>query len=159
MTVGGTPANPSPVVMPRFFFWLELGYLTLLLGGAIAVAKWPTFNRAFPHDIGPVPLAVAWWGAVGAVIISLQGVFLHNHSWDHSYNYWHIARPLLGAALGTVAFLIFIAVIDATGARARDHRSVVYYLVAFLIGYREETFRNLIKRATDVLIGPGKPDP
>ena len=32
-----------------------------------------------------------------------------------------------------------------------------YYVLAFLVGFREGTFRNLIKRAADVLLGPGDP--
>jgi len=34
-----------------------------------------------------------------------------------------------------------------------------YYVLAFLVGFREDTFRNLIKRATDILLGPGDPGP
>jgi hypothetical protein len=141
--------------MPSWFFVMELSYLVLLLGGAVAFARWPILDRALPHRIGAVPLPVAWWGALGGTMISLEGVFLHNRDWDPAYNYWHIARPLIGAALGTVAYLIFVAVVDATGAKAKTQGSLAYYIVAFLVGYREETFRNLIKRATDVLIGPG----
>jgi len=32
---------------------------------------------------------------------------------------------------------------------------LLYYLVAFLVGYREETFRELIKRLVDVVLSPG----
>ncbi len=34
---------------------------------------------------------------------------------------------------------------------------IIYYVVAFLVGYREETFRDLIKRATDLILKPGTP--
>jgi hypothetical protein len=34
-------------------------------------------------------------------------------------------------------------------------RFVFYYVVAFLIGYREESFRELIRRLGDVILNPG----
>jgi hypothetical protein len=34
-------------------------------------------------------------------------------------------------------------------------KNILYYVVAFAIGYREETFRTLIKRVLDVLLAPG----
>ncbi|HEV2961918.1 MAG TPA: IPT/TIG domain-containing protein [Candidatus Angelobacter sp.] len=33
--------------------------------------------------------------------------------------------------------------------------NLLYYLIAFLVGYREETFRELIKRLVDVILSPG----
>ena len=33
--------------------------------------------------------------------------------------------------------------------------NLLYYLVAFLVGYREETFRELIKRLVDIILAPG----
>jgi hypothetical protein len=32
---------------------------------------------------------------------------------------------------------------------------IFYYVAAFLVGYREETFRELMKRATDMILQPG----
>ena len=71
----------------------------------------------------------------------------------------HIARPLAGAVFGVVAYLIFVVVIDATGATANRSGTLVYDVVAFLVGYREDTFRQLIIRATDLLLAPGKVTP
>jgi len=34
-----------------------------------------------------VPVGVPWFGAVGAVLISLTGVFAHEHDWDPNYPY------------------------------------------------------------------------
>jgi hypothetical protein len=35
--------------------------------------------------------------------------------------------------------------------------NLLYYLVSFLVGYREETFRELIKRLVDVILSSGRP--
>ena len=64
---------------------------------------------------GIVPCAIPWFGALGAVLIGLEGGFMHNKEWDSKYNYWHIARPIIGAVLGFVAFFIFGAVAQIFG--------------------------------------------
>lgn len=149
---------------PEFFFWLETAYLGLLLLIAILYlsAKW---GDPRPTLIGGLlPVAVPWFGALGAVMLSLEGVFVWNKKWDKGYNYWHIGRPLFGAALGIVAFFLFVLTVNAASerpefltdpAKTGSADFIVYYIVAFLVGYREETFRELIKRATDMIVGPG----
>ena len=48
-----------------------------------------------------VPPAIPWFGAVGAIMISLQAVFeRRGDKWDSTFNYWHLGRPLIGAVLG-----------------------------------------------------------
>jgi hypothetical protein len=133
------------------FFLLSISYLILLLGGAIVYFWWTPLQQAVPTQFGPVPIGVPWWGATGAVMNSLYGVFFHSEEWDPSFNFWHASRPLLGAVLGIVAYLIFVVVIDATGTQAKTSGNLVYYLAAFLVGYRETTFQGLIQRAVDVL--------
>ena len=182
-----------------------------------------------PAAFGPVAVGVPWFGALGAVLISLTGVFEHEHDWDESYWPWHVARPLVGAALGVVSVLIMQAGVLSVGAtpilptptptptpvaaqaaataspspgakptptpsptatptppgnatstpaptptptptpappgsgsqnqpansKAPIPSFLLYYLIAFLVGYREETFRELIKRLVDVILSPG----
>jgi hypothetical protein len=129
---------------------------------------------------------------LGAVLISLTGVFEHEHDWDASYWPWHVARPLIGVALGVVSVLILQAGVLAVGSTPiqpgptptptpaatqsatptptptptptgstpqnqppKIPTNLLYYLVAFLVGYREETFRELIKRLVDIILAPG----
>lgn len=71
---------------------------------------------------------------------------------------WQVARPFLGAIVGSVGFLVFIVVIKATGSTVSTTTTTgraAFDLVAFLVGFREEVFRQLLKRATDVLLAPG----
>jgi len=159
---------------PAFFFWLELLYLILLIVGAVAWVKGSFLHSVLPDPIGPVPISIPWFGALGAVLISLAGISAHNRvgargasAWDPSYNFWHVARPAVGAAVGTVGYLLFAAVIDATrtpGTPPSPGTAPVSNLIAFLLGYREESFRELIKRAVDLLLVPatrpaGPPSP
>jgi Abnormal spindle-like microcephaly-assoc'd, ASPM-SPD-2-Hydin len=195
---------------PAFFFGLALVYLAALL--LLAVGREAGFW--FLDDLndpiaGVLPLGVPWFGALGAVTLSLYGVFDHNDHWDPKWNYWHVARPLVGIVLAIVAYFIFITFIGSTGLTPRTSAVTTtsttiaettttlppttettdqfgfppaeeepsttsppdqagggpagpstllpYYVLAFLVGFREGTFRNLIKRAADVLLGPGDP--
>ena len=154
-----------------FFFWLGMTYVILLLGLAILYnILWQ--SRA-PYLFGQIlPIAVPWFGAIGAVTISLEGVFYYSQrSWNADFNYWHLGRPVFGAVLGIVAFFLFVLIISSAGtpptflqkvctpdeeACVAPKNFIVYYVIAFLVGYREETFRELIRRATDLLLKPDK---
>jgi hypothetical protein len=155
--------------------------------------------------LGPVPIGVVWFGALGAVLISLAGVFEHEKDWDDAFWPWHLSRPLIGISVAVVSVLIMKAGILAVGfpsnppptqvtARAAAPNTpspaepkpaapnpptapnsgsntppasgtsstspaippnLLYYIVAFLVGYREETFRELIKRLVDIILVPG----
>jgi len=169
IAAGKGGAEPHiPQLVPSFFFWLGIGYLLLLLAiGAFYVQIVP---QGPPLLLGGVlPAGVPWFGAVGAVVISLEGVFAFGQKgWDPKYNYWHIGRPLFGAVLGIVAFFTYLLIVMSSGtapsflepdkvpsSSAKDY--IVYYVVAFLVGYREETFRELIRRVTDLILKPGTP--
>jgi hypothetical protein len=139
-------------------FWLETVYLIGLgVLGAAYVVDWIDPRS----EIGALPTPVLWFGALGAVLLSLSGVFDHPYDWDDGYLLWHIARPLVGAAVAVVAVLIVIAGILAVGTTPDPAPSTVakttdifYYLVAFLVGYREESFRLMVKRLGDVVLQP-----
>jgi hypothetical protein len=140
-----------------FIFWLEMVY-----GGVLAGSAYLYFNHRqlipFGDTLGSIPLAVPWFGALGGVVISMAGVAEHQYDWNPRYRFWHWSRPLVGAALGVVSVLILQAGILAVGSSPAGNvgsvpKNLLYYLAAFLVGYREETFRELIKRLTDVLLG------
>lgn len=146
-----------------FFFWLELAYMALLIAiGAVYMTCLPQVANETYLMGGIVPCAIPWFGALGAVLIGLEGVFMHNKEWDSKYNYWHIARPIIGAVLGFVAFFILVLLLKSSGTspafltpgnpKFSSTDLVLFYVLAFLVGYREETFRELIKRATDLIL-------
>src|SRR5262249_49800073 len=75
---------------PSFFFWLGMAYATLLL--LVAIAYNVLYHGEGPYLFGGMlPIAVPWFGALGAVTISLQGVFeWSERRWNPDYNYWHL---------------------------------------------------------------------
>lgn len=146
-----------------FVLLVEIFYLLVLFVIALVYLTNLRTQLSFtiPDSFGPLAIGVPWFGALGAVMISLSGIFAHRNDWDPSMKYWHLTRPLVGAALAIIAVLIFQAGILAVGATPTPPTGVtapanlLYYLIAFLVGYREETFRELIKRLTDVILTPG----
>lgn len=164
------PTNPAPPPAPApqpklwggsqgAIFAIQIVYLTILASLAIIYFT----NRSMiglPESLGPISVAVPWFGALGAVLISLEGITQHRRDWDPAFRYWHWARPLIGASFGSISVLIMQAGILAVGTTPSTvpqdvPKNLLYYLVAFVVGYREETFRELIKRLTDIIFTPG----
>ncbi|MBV9484672.1 MAG: hypothetical protein JO246_01290 [Frankiaceae bacterium] len=138
----------------------------LILGpfhpSGIHPSSWLT--NPFPDVL---PGIVPWAGALGGVCISLVGVAGHARASDwrpEAYGYWHLTRSVLGAFFGSVSVLIVslllqnVKQIDTTGDHFTDSGKAVLAVIAFVVGFREETFRSLIVRVVDVILGPNSPD-
>jgi|SRR5579872_550441 len=109
---------------------------------------------------GIIPVGVPWWGALGALTISIYGIVDHVHDWDTKWSLWHAVRPFVGAILGTTAFLIFIGVLRSVNPSLTAPvdkgpiGQVPYLVIAFVVGFRESTFRELIQRVVDIFFKP-----
>jgi hypothetical protein len=140
----------------RAIFWIEIIYLVVLAVLAGLRIKCPSI---IPGLLANIPIGVPWFGALGAVIVSLWGVTVHRNDWDGKWKFWHWSRLAVGASLATITFIILKVGIIAVGSGASSNNSspanFLYYAIAFVIGYREETFRDLIKKVADVILSPG----
>lgn len=145
----------SPAGSRRIVFWIEMTFLLVLsvTGWLYVTNGMPSWLKP-PVALGSMPVGVPWYGALGGVAISLTGVFEHRYDWDSRYFFWHVGRPFMGAAVAIVAVLIIQAGILAAGVEPANPdgstRNLFYYIVAFLVGYREESFRSMMKRVADV---------
>jgi IPT/TIG domain len=144
-----------------FVVCIEVVYLLILFGIALDYLLDPggSLHRTLGNSFGPMPVGVPWFGAVGAVVISLSGAFDHRNDWDPSWNLWHFTRPLIGVTLAIVSWLIFQAGILSVGDKTSvtgTTSNVLFFLIAFIVGYREDVFRELIKRAADVILRPAQ---
>lgn len=147
---------------------MVLGYQAVLILVSFGLLLW--FTSApdrVPHFTwdNVVPLWVPFGGWLGGITISIVGVATHTHDWNRQqYGYWHLARPLLGLLTGTVAVLIVLFIIKGvsgspipSGEETYEPSGVaVLFVLAFVVGYREETFRELVKRVLDVILNPGE---
>ncbi len=139
-------------------FWIQIVYLAALAGIASAyfagaLPGWLSNPQGAALSVQP---GVLFFGALGGVLLSLEGVFQHRRDFDATYLFWHIARPIVGASVAVVAVLIFLAGVLAvggvpSGGATTADKNLLYYVVAFVVGYREETFRGLIKKAADLI--------
>jgi hypothetical protein len=176
-----SPSNPVWVGddVPAYLFPLEFAYLLVL--GLVAFlyaleyrplgleVPWlghvtvPPLRDVIPPRVAGVPISIPWFGALGAVLIGLYGIFGHAHrDWQRSFNMWHVARPLTGSVLGAMGYIVFLAVLRATGVNLGSQDALgrfVYFAIAFAVGFREETFRHFFIRLADLLLGPGQPRP
>ena len=146
----------------RIIFGIELVYLAILADIAWAFLTGHPYDwmTSLPKTIVNVPIGVLWFGALGGILISLAGVHEHRYNWDREYWSWHLVRPLVGASVALIAVMIIQAGILATGqpgAVSPSDKTIgtdntFYYLVAFIAGYREATFRGMVKRLSDVIL-------
>jgi hypothetical protein len=147
------PEDPC-VEMPRHILVVALAWLTLLIAAFILFERWDAFADAVQFQLGKLPFEAIWFGAVGGLLVSLQGIFDHNRKWRESFNYWHMLRPVLGALMGTLGCLIFIVLTDAASKTTSHPNPVFYDVIALALGYREASFRTLLARLIDTIILP-----
>jgi len=160
MTERFKPTQWSPLA----FLIYQMVVIAILLASMLVATGTNATAPTYKWD-HVVPLWVPWAGAMGGAAISLVGVAGHSHEWDgRRYAYWHLARPVLGLITGTVAVLTLLFVLkgiapDVIPASDDEYTAggvAVMFVIAFVVGYREETFRELVKRVVDVLLGPGE---
>jgi hypothetical protein len=150
------------LLLGRLYDWFRLGSLPDPIGGM-------------------VPLVVPWAGALGGLGISFVGLVRHVGDWgpriekdkraaDHpgfaqrmDWNAWHVTRPFVGAIFGSVAALAVVFIFGSVGATAEGGLDLsplgraTLFVVAFVVGYRDRTFRELADRVIDTVFGPGTP--
>jgi len=142
--------------MPGWVFVSQVLWALALLGVFLAYIHGED-RLDLPHSFGRVPVEAPWLGAVGGLLASLSGIVYYNHGrWEARFNYWHPIKPLMGAASGSAACLLVIIVVrTATGRSTPTIDTTALDGAAFVFGYAESSFRQLIKTVTDVFLKPG----
>jgi hypothetical protein len=125
------------------------------LGWMVATDQ-PVLGYMIPSELKVIPMAVPWYGALGGVMISLVGIHEHRYDWDRRYWTWYVARPMVGAFVAVVAVLIFQSGVLAIGVDPGESdtsgpKDIFYYVIAFATGYREDAFRNLLRKVVDII--------
>jgi hypothetical protein len=149
--------------MLLFITTIELVVLMLLLLGR--AMSWFGMDT-LPNPIGGVvPLAVPWAGALGGVSLSLVGIAAHAQRWSTEpgqgarWNTWYLTRPLLGAVFGSFGALIVVLVVGAIGLDQNGQPdlstfgSATLTVMAYVVGYRPQTFEKLLGRAVGHMVG------
>lgn len=160
--VAGPPEEHSassppeePVIMKPHIFVLAVTYLAALLALFVIYVTWSSFRSHVPASFGQIPVGVVWFGATGAEIASLYGIFVHNKTWYTSYNYWHYCRPMFGAVTGSIGALMYLVLLKLGSKSAITVDSLTFYAVAFVLGFADKSFMQLLQNVTNVIIKPG----
>lgn len=141
--------------MPRHLFPVAVGYLVILLAAFVLYFVLPWYRAHVPGTLGPIPSGVVWFGATGAEMASLYGIFVHNSGWNSSYNYWHLCRPLFGAVSGSVGALFYLVLLHLGGTSVGKVDALTFYAVAFVLGFADKAFMQLLQTVTTVIVKPG----
>jgi hypothetical protein len=153
------PPKPSFGNMPWQILVLAVAYLAALIALFITYLMVAWLRSHLPASLGPLPIAVVWFGAIGAVMASLYGIFVYNQKWDTSYNYWHHCRPLFGAVTGSIGALIYLVLLHLGSASIVKVDPLTFYVVAFVLGFADKYFMQLLQNVAMVIIKPGKQTP
>ncbi len=149
-------ARAQPKNMPGWVYLTQLLWAIVLLGVFVAYIQ-GSDRLDLPSSFGSVPVEAPWLGAVGGLLASLGGIVRYSvGQWEARFNYWHPIKPLMGAASGSVACLLVIVLAGtATGSSKVTIDPTALDGAAFIFGYAESAFRQLIKAVTDVFLKPG----
>lgn len=151
----GAPAPPGggTARMSVWIFVVQLAYL-IALGALLVIYRESSGFRSDLGRLGPLPVSVVWFGALGAAMCGMSGIYFHNRAWDRGYDYWQYSRPFMGAAAGGVGALLFYAAILLGNSKTPTPNHIAFEAVAFVFGFADDAFRAMIKKITDLVIAP-----
>ncbi|GAA0292043.1 hypothetical protein [Kineococcus aurantiacus] len=119
--------------------------------------------------------------ALGGATVSLVGTAQHSHDWDDRWFVRHLIRLVAGAVAATVAFPVLQTVLPTAGATSEntttdtdtDHgaepgtvppigpstpaETGFHGGTAFVVGFIDEVFLDLVAEVTKVLLASGGP--
>lgn len=96
-----------------------------------------------------------WAGAFGGTTIVYWGIVKHTIQldFDDQYVIWYYFKPLLGAIFGFISVLIVKAGFISMQGQAIVTNQLPLYFIAFIAGFSERFFMQLIDRVTTALFG------
>ncbi len=90
------------------------------------------------------------WGGIGGVIGALISLVKHiaiEQDFDRQHVMWYISSPIVGYGVGAVIFLILRAgLLSLTGPEQGITSPFVMYVIAWLSGYQQNVFTDILKR-------------
>jgi hypothetical protein len=143
--------------MPGRVFGAAMFYLVALIALFIAYEAGDGLRDLLPEQLGPLPIGVVWFGSVGAVLSGLGGIYYHNQKWDPAYTYWHYSRPFVGAVVGGVGALLYYVSVSLGTEGNVEPDPLTFDAVAFILGFADSAFRQLITNVTSLLFRQANP--
>ncbi len=123
--------------------------VVLIIAAAIYVAEKQLFVAWQDQSL---PIAAAWFGALGGLMISLKGIYDHRDGatgWDPGFDLWHIGRPFSGGVAGLVTVILLDVV---AGSANKPANAQVVYAAAFIFGTQERRFFGFLFEAARLIV-------
>jgi hypothetical protein len=89
------------------------------------------------------------WGGIGGVIGAMISLVKHiaiDQDFDRQHMMWYIASPIVGYGVGAVIFIIIRAGLLSLTGPGDISSPFIMYVMAWLGGYQQNVFTNLLKR-------------
>jgi hypothetical protein len=122
----------------RAIFFYELLFLVALIAVAILYFKSNEVHSWIPKELQGLALYTAWFGMLGAIAISLKGVYdwaPTEELWSGRWPLWYIGRPFSGLIVGIMTYASFRAIYP------KGTPSVpTFEAAAFILGTQERRF-------------------
>ncbi|MCI0514123.1 hypothetical protein L0128_12980 [candidate division KSB1 bacterium] len=96
-----------------------------------------------------------WAGAIGGTTIAWWGLVKHTIAmdFDDQFNLWYYFKPLLGAIFGLISVLIIQGGLISLQPNVKIENKSILYLIAFIAGFSERFFVQLIDRVITAFFG------
>lgn len=121
--------------------WLGL-YLWALTGG-----------RGYSAQVVPPGYEGIWepimWGGLGGVCGIFYSLYWHvaiKRDFDRQYVMWYLVQPLLGSMIGMIIYMIITVGFLTIQGTPTPNNPLFMYLLAFIAGFRQRFFLELIDR-------------
>ena len=102
------------------------------------------------------------WGGFGGVIGALLALVRHisiKQDFDMQHTWWYISSPTIGVGIGAVVYLFMhVGLYTTIGNKGDIASPLLIYVLAWLAGYQQNIFTDLVKRMMKTLMGEGTKD-
>lgn len=133
----------------KIFAYDILVLFVLIIVAAIYIAQKQLFAAWQDQAL---PIAAAWFGALGGLMISLKGIYDHRDGaggWDPGFDLWHIGRPFSGGVAGLVTVILLNVV---AGSVDKPPNAQIVYAAAFIFGTQERRFFGFLFEAARLIV-------
>jgi len=135
--------------------WAVALLLILILGIGVSTAFASAKMEGMPDQIYLLSSMV--WGGFGGVIGALLALTKHiaiDQDFDKQHTWWYFTSPTMGIGIGAVVYLFMhVGLFSIVGTDSTIASPLIIYVFAWLAGYQQNVFTDLVKRMMKTLMG------
>ncbi|MER3467177.1 MAG: hypothetical protein C4312_00805, partial [Thermoflexus sp.] len=112
-----------------------------------------TAGRGYSAQVVPPGYEGIWepimWGGLGGVCGIFYSLYWHvaiKRDFDRQYVMWYLVQPLLGSMIGMIIYMVITVGFLTVQGTPNPANPLFMYLIAFVAGFRQRFFLELIDR-------------